>query len=161
MSELPAAIGRCQLRKVETFLESFRKNAKMIFDLLPKSILPPYYPSNVEPAYFILGCTWLGLPKLKFEFLDKLRKARAKAGMLWSKNAPDIPGNNQPPGYTIGGGYTKPLYDIPLYHKYRRSCPNTEFTIKNALWIDCHRWTTEETIHKNMDIFNSVYKSTL
>jgi len=157
MSELPAAIGRCQLAKVEKFLTSFKKNAELIFDLLPDGIEPPVYVKGDTPAYFILGCTWEGKPATKFKFLEKLHKRRGKVGLLWNKKTSDIPGANNPPGYIIGAGYNKPLYDIPLYQKYKRACPTTEDVISRALWIDIHRWTTTESIQTEMDLFRKVF----
>ena len=97
-------------------------------------------------------------PSLKQKFLESLWNRRKREKMLFSDKLPDIPGSNQPPGYTIGGGYSQPLYDIPLYQKYKRVCPNTEQYIKQALWIDIHRFTTDERIKKEMEIFNKVYK---
>lgn len=158
MSELPAAIGRCQLRKVEAFLESFKHNAKIIIDLLPNGIEPPFIMKEVTHGYFIIGCTWT-LGKKRAVFLDSLQKARSDAGMLYSKNTPDIPGNNQPPGYSIGAGYRKPLYNIPIYETFKRACQRAEKVIDSAIWIDIHRWTEEDKIHKEMDIFNSVYRT--
>ena len=160
MTEMQAAIARCQLKKLPMFLKQFKKNAELIFDLLPAGIEPPYIPKEVTHAYFILGCKYKGDVRNKQRFLQKLLSARRNAGLLWSKKTPDIPGSNNPPGYTIGGGYSQPLYELPLYRRYKRSCPNTERVIEEALWFDIHRWSSEEYIKKNMEIVNKVYRET-
>lgn len=161
MTEMQAAIARCQLKKLPTYLKMFKRNAEIIFDLLPDGIDPPYIPKEVEHAYFILGCKWKGDIVKKNLFLDKLYKVHKKSGLLFSKQAPDIPGSNQPPGYSIGGGYSQPLYDLPLYRRYKRVCYNTEEVISRALWIDIHRFTSEEKVKTEMELFQKVYRQTI
>ena len=155
-SEFSAAIARCQLTKLPKFLDNFERNARLIFDLLPNGIEKPYYPKEVKPAWFILGCMYKG--KHRNKFLEKLWEERRKARMLFSDKTPDIPGSNQPPSYSIGSGYKHLLHELPLYQKYKRKTPNADYVRNNIVWFDIHRWSDEERIKKNMEIVNRVYK---
>ena len=56
MTEVQAAFGRLQLKRLPKILESFKNNASFIFKNLPSFILPPVLPKNSSHAFFILGC---------------------------------------------------------------------------------------------------------
>jgi len=161
MTEVQAAFGRVQLKKIRDILKSFRNNAKYIIKNLPNGILPPFIPPNVQHSFLMIGCLYdekiVGVDKKTF--LDKLTKNRKK--ILQYDEKSDIKGINMKSGKIIGGGYSKPLYEIPVYRKFKpkNGCPNVEKVIKNALWMDIHRFRERDEISEELDIlFDTIRK---
>lgn len=142
MTEIQAAFGTVQLRKLPNLLKEYGSNAKIVMDNLPKGITPPYVSPDVEHSWYIIGCQIdeerLGISK------DKL-VAELEARFITMKR----------PGYVIGGGYKQPIYDWPHYRKFRRPCPVTEMLISTAFWTDIHRFKDEESVRGYMDRLNS------
>ena len=160
MTEAQAAFGRVQLKKIKQILKSFRNNAKYIMSHLPNGILPPFIPSNVEHSFLMIGCTYdekiVGVNK--GIFLEKLTKNRKH--ILQGDERSDIKGINMKSGKIIGGGYSKPLYEIPIYKKFKpkNGCHNVEVAIKKALWMDIHRFREREEILEELDILSDTVK---
>ena len=63
-------------------------------------------------------------------------------------------------GKIIGGGYSKPLYKIPTYKKFKpkNGCPNVEDAIKNAIWMDIHRFRQRDEILEELDILSDTIR---
>ncbi|HEV2193252.1 MAG TPA: DegT/DnrJ/EryC1/StrS family aminotransferase [Nitrosopumilaceae archaeon] len=160
MIEAQAAFGRVQLKKLKAILKSFRNNAKYIISHLPDGILPPFIPSNVEHSFLMIGCLYdeksVGINKKIF--LEKLTENRKH--LLQGDEKSDIKGINMKSGKIIGNGYSKPLYEIPMYRKYKpkNGCPNVEDTIKKALWMDIHRFREREEISEELDILSDTVR---
>jgi perosamine synthetase len=160
MTEAQAAFGRVQLKKMKAILKSFRNNAKYIIKNLPNGILPPFIPSNVEHSFLMIGCSYnekiVGVDKKTF--LGKLTENRKK--ILQGDEKSDIKGINMKSGKIIGGGYSKPLYEIPTYKKFKpkNGCPNVEDAIKNALWMDIHRFRERDEILEELDILSDTIR---
>ena len=63
-------------------------------------------------------------------------------------------------GKLISSGYVSPLYDIPMYKKFKPKggCKNVENVIKRSLWMDIHRFRTSEEISEELDILSETIK---
>jgi len=160
MTEAQAAFGRIQLKKINSILKSFRNNAKKIIKNLPNGIHPPYIHSKVEHSYLMIGCKYdqktIGVTREKF--LDKLTINRKK--ILEGDEKSDIKGINMRSGKLISAGYTIPLYNVPIFKKYKpkTGCKNTEDTIKKSLWMDIHKFRTNQEISEELDILKQTVK---
>jgi len=160
MTEAQAAFGIVQLNKINSILKSFRQNAKKIIKKLPNGINPPFIPSNVNHSFLIIGCQYdqkiIGTSREIF--LEKLTKNRKK--ILEKDETSDIKGINMKSGKLISSGYVSPLYDIPMYKKFKPKggCKNVENVIKRSLWMDIHRFRTSEEISEELDILSETIK---
>ena len=119
LTDVQAAFGLVQLKRLPKILKSFRKNAKYIMKNLPQIISPPVIPKDIDHSFLILGCKYdkkkAGIARDRF--LEKLTKNRKK--FLANEQASDIKGLNFRPGKIISSGYKTPQYNIPFYRKYR------------------------------------------
>jgi len=160
MTEAQAAFGRVQLKKINSILRNFRNNARYVFKNLPNGIFQPYIHPKVEHSFLILGCLFdekiVGVKRNIF--LEKLTKNRYH--FLKNDEKSDIKGINMKSGKLIGAGYSKPLYEIPVYRKFKpkQGCPNVEQIIKKSLWMDIHRFRTRNEISEELDILNDTVK---
>ncbi|GAF80743.1 unnamed protein product, partial [marine sediment metagenome] len=104
MTEIQAAIGRVQLRKLDSFITIRNKNAKYLSEATSnlKGINPPFVPEYCEPAFNY----WIGrldpdvLGITKTQFLDRFPRSKVL--------------------------YPKPLYKTKLFQKkiaYTKGCP--------------------------------------
>lgn len=104
MTEIQAAIGRVQLKKLDYFIKKRNENAKYLSDAVKKidGIEPPFIPKYCDPAFNY----WIGrfdpekLKMNKDEFIQKFPKSKVL--------------------------YPKPLYENDLFLKknaYPRGCP--------------------------------------
>ena len=62
-------------------------------------------------------------------------------------------------GKLISAGYSMPLYDIPIFKKYKPKggCKNTEEIIKKSLWMDIHKFRTQDEISEELDLDSRMY----
>lgn len=128
LSSLHAAVGLAQFRKLDRIIGQQVKNARQVIDALPKGIHPPTVPPNYTHTYYIIGCTCdRDFPREKF--IKDMEKAGVSTGM---------------PGSVVSLGYTQPLYRKPLLQSYMRLCPDAEDLCKRWLFIDCHRFKSDE-----------------
>lgn len=160
MTEVQAAFGRVQLKKINSILKSFRNNARYIFKNLPNGIIPPYIHLKVEHSFLILGCEFnekiVGVKR--DIFLEKLTKNRYH--FLKNDEKSDIKGINMKSGKLIGSGYSKPLYKILAYRKFKpkKGCPNVEQIIKKSFWMDIHRFRKHNEISEELDILKDTIR---
>ena len=156
MTEIQAAFGRIQLKKLPNILKSFRENAKFVIKNLPSGIIPPYISPNVNHSFLVIGCIFdekkIGLSREKF--LEKLTKNRRH--ILQGDKKSDIKGINMKSGKLISHGYTSPLYDIPVYKKFKpkNGCPNSEQFTKSSFWMDIHKFRSRDEIKEEIEILN-------
>lgn len=128
LTEMQAALGLVQLKKLNKFIKLQVENAKALFKIFPKEIHPPYIPDYAEPTFYIIGCLAdEDFPREKF--IEKLTEIKV---------------NKILPGATVGLGYTHTLMDLPLFRKFKRPCPIAENLVKHFLWFDIHRFLTKE-----------------
>lgn len=154
MTEIQAAFGRVQLKKIEKILKSFRNNAKLVIKNLPDGISPPYIHSNVNHSFLIIGCLYdekkIGVSREKF--LEKLTKNRSH--ILQGDKKSDIKGINMKSGKLISHGYNAPLYEIPIYKKFKpkNGCPNSKKFTETSLWMDIHKFRKIDEIKEELEI---------
>lgn len=134
MTEMQAAIGIEQLKKLDYFLEQQRTNAKILVDTLLEvdGIHAPDYSPDDQPTFYIIGCTTPNdFPR--DEFLAN----------LWNAGI-----NKNLPGATVSKGYTSTIMDLPLLMPYRKHCPFAESLVRRFLWFDVTRWRTKEEVEE-------------
>lgn len=147
LTELQAAIGIEQLKKLEWFNWLQFKNARYIMRNLPPQFEPPFIPANVLPTYFIIGTLFnenfpLGAGTSRSQFLEWC----TKAGL-----------NMKEPGRTVGPGYDKLIYQHPYFQhsavekgrETKVSCLTAEALIKRFVWFDIHRWRRLEDVQED------------
>lgn len=160
MTEAQATFGRVQLKKAKSILKMFQRNAKKIMKELPYGIFPPYTAPNVEHSYLMIGCLYdekiIGVSREKF--LKKLTANRKH--ILAGDEKSDIGGINMKSGKLISAGYTMPLYKIPVFKKFKPKmrCKNIEEIIKKSLWMDIHKFRTDDEISEEIDILNDTVR---
>ena len=156
MTEVQAAFGRIQLKKIKSILKMFRTNAKQIINKLPNGISAPYINHKVKHSFLVIGCLYdektIGVDRETF--LKKLTENRKHILEMDEKS--DIKGINMKSGKLISSGYTTPLYDIPLFKKFKpkEKCKNVEDIIKKSFWLDIHKFRTKQEISEEIDILN-------
>ena len=156
MTEIQAAFGLVQLKKIKKILKSFRENAKFVIKNLPTGISPPYIPSNVNHSFLIIGCLYdkkiIGVSREIF--LKRLTKNRNS--ILEHDKKSDIKGINMKSGKLISHGYSSPLYQIPIYKKFKPKniCTNAEKFTETSLWMDIHRFREKDEIKEEIEILN-------
>ena len=160
LTEVQAAFGRVQLKKARSIISTFQKNAKKIIKNLPEGITPPYVAPNVEHSYLMIGCLFdekiIGTTREKF--LKKLTQNRKH--ILAGDERSDIKGINMKSGKLISPGYTIPLYDIPIFKKFKpkHGCKNAEEIIKKSIWMDIHRFRSSDEISEEIEILNKTVR---
>jgi len=160
MIEAQAAFGRVQLTKINSILKKFRENARYVMEHLPNGIIPPYVPQNVDHSFLIIGCLFdektIGIDRKSF--LDKLTNNRKN--ILKNDEKSDIKGINMRSGKLISTGYSMPLYEIPMYRKFKPKggCPNAEEFVKKSFWLDIHRFRDKNEIENELDILHKTTK---
>jgi perosamine synthetase len=157
LTEMQAAFGRVQLKKLPKLLKTFKKNAKLIIKNLPPQIIPPEIPKNIEHSFFILGCKFDNDLSLisRDEFLKKLTNNRKK--FLKGESKSDIKGINFRPGKIIGPGYSSVQYGIPLYTKFKpkKKCHVGENFVKESIFLDIHRWRSTSEIKEELNFLQN------
>lgn len=160
MTEAQAAFGRVQLKKVNSILKSFKEKANKIMKKLPNGIEPPFIPKNVDHSFLMIGCLYdektVGTSREKF--LQKLLENRRH--ILAGDEKSDIKGINMKSGKLISAGYTIPLYKIPMFKKFKPKggLANTENIIKKSIWMDIHKFRTEQEISEEIDILHQTVR---
>lgn len=160
MTEAQAAFGRVQLRKAKSILKEFRSNAQKIINKLPNGINPPYIASNVKHSFLMIGCSYdekiIGVNREKF--LKRLTENRKH--ILAGDEKSDIKGINMKAGKLIYAGYSSPLYEIPIYRRFKpkNGCRNVENIIKKSLWMDIHKFRTQAETSEEIDILHSTVR---
>ena len=127
---------------------------------LPNGINPPFIGSNVKHSFLMIGCVYdektVGIDRKNF--LEKLTKNRKH--ILEGDEKSDIKGINMKSGKLISAGYTTPLYDIPLFRKFKpkNGCQNVEDIIQQSLWMDIHKFRTQNEISEEIDILHDTVR---
>jgi len=145
ITEIQAAIGIEQLKKLDFFLKLQKENANWIVENLPEGITPPYIPREAEPIYYIIGCLY-----------DEHKVGKTRDEVI--KALTDKGVNKNVAGNTVSKGYTQPLYKLPIFQKYARSCPNAEELCQKSFWLDIHRWCSLDEVKEKMQAIREVTK---
>jgi len=109
MTEMEAAVARCQLRKLPALLDARIKNALYLSDGLSEieGIIPPKILPNVKHVFYVQG--------FKFE-ADKVGVFRDVFIEAVKAELP-VMTLREDEGVLIGCGYVRPLYLQPLYQE--------------------------------------------
>lgn len=147
MTEIQAAIGRVQLRKLDHFNSVQVHNARYIMQHLPKGITPPYTNEKLGSVFFLIGCLYdekvTGMPRQLF--IDEC----VKRGVSQLR-----------PGRNIGSGYNQLIYDLPYFYPDRpvEKCKVAESLLPRFLWLDLHRWRELEEVKADLDTMKEILK---
>jgi len=110
MTEVEASIARCQLRKLDGFIESKQKNVKALDDAIidiPAITSSPIR-ANCTHSYYVQAFKW-NRNKADGLYRDKFIEAvKAELTPEEGRESESVP---------IGCGYIKPLYLFPLFQK--------------------------------------------
>jgi len=148
MTEAQAAVGRVQLRKLPDILKAFDEQMRYVTHHLPHFLLPSLMPRG--HSMMILACQYRGRDKQAY--MEQVSTARKKA---FGFTKSDIGDFNQRPGRIVSDG-ARPQYTIPMYKKYATRCPTAERFCEESIYIDIHRWRSDDEIRQEMEILNAV-----
>lgn len=153
MTEIEAAIARCQLRKLDGFIEAKRKNVKLLGDAIADipAIIPSPVRDNCSHVYYVQAFKW---DSDKADGLHRDKYIEAVKAELQPEEG------RESEGVPIGCGYIKPLYLFPLFQSQKLyggtdypwggvfyptlsyhenyapgSCPVAERLWKDELWL--------------------------
>jgi len=144
VTDMQAAIGVEQLKKLLGFIEKRKENFKMLYEGLrkyEKYIILPEATENSEPS-------WFGFPLLvredapftRDEIVNYLEESKIATRMLF------------------GGNLTKqPAYENVKY-KLIDSLKNTDLVMNNLFWIGVYPGITDEMIGYILKKFNELFK---
>lgn len=148
MSELNAAVGLEQFRHIKDLVVWQVERAKYIIDHLPEYLeYSPILSSQKETFtnQYLIGCHWISSKAgmSRDEFLSRMQKAGYDGGV---------------PRMNISGGYSKLVPGIKYYVKRRIALhlENSEYLVKNAVWIDWHRYP--RTIMEGVQLLENIRK---
>jgi len=112
MTEIEAAIARCQLRKLDGFVEARQRNAKLLGDAIADipAIKPSPVRDNCTHSYYVQAFKW-DSGKADGLHRDKFIEA-VKAELMPEEG-------RESEGVPIGCGYIQPLYLMPLFQNRR------------------------------------------
>jgi len=122
MSELLAAIGLAQLRKLQSFVDRRRKNAEFLNERLEVlgKVIPPKEPEGRKHAWYLYTLRLRGANAGKRnKVIEKLRSKNIEAAVY----------------------YESPLHLLPLYRelsKSRRPLPETEKACRQVFSVPVH-----------------------
>jgi len=114
MTEMEAAVGIEQLRKLPTLMKPWRERAHQISEELAEypGITPPFEQQDCESAYYVHACKFdeeiVGVPRNRF---IAALQAELPVTALRENDGP-----------LVSYGYVKPLYLQPIYQKRAAAC---------------------------------------
>lgn len=155
LTELQAAIGIEQLKKLDYFNSLQERNARHIIRHLPPQFDPPIFPPYAQPSYFIIGTLFHGTALVSAAFYDEHFLAEARNKFLdWCT---ETGLNKKEPGRTIGPGYDRLIYQHTYFRRFatekgretKVSCPVAEDLIRRFVWFDIHRWRVLEDVQED------------
>ena len=130
LTEIQAAIGLCQFKKLDFYNNCQIGNAKYLasqFKEIP-GLRPPCSLPQIKHVYSIFGA--------QFHPAESTGVTRTRL----IEDLTRLGYNRSLPGETIGAGYGELVYQLPCLSSYAAPCPIAEGLLKTALWIDLVRW---------------------
>ena len=140
MTELSAAVGLVQLKKLDKLNKKRRKNAGMLTNGIEKirGLAPPYVEKHVKHVFYqYVVSVEENYPLERNELADHLEKM----------------------GIGVAVHYPIPIYRQPLYHELgydKMSCPMAEESCKRVLSLPIHPSVTSEDIHYILDVLKKM-----
>lgn len=157
MTEIQAAIGRVQLKKIDNFIKIRNKNAMYLTEAVNKinGIDPPYIPDYCEPAFNY----WIGrfdpnkLGLNKTEFLNKFPKSK----VLYPKPLYETKLFKEKIAYPKGCPWSCPFYGKDIdYNKIE--LPIVKKVTKEIFALDIHPKMTKEGLDHNINSMQNLIK---
>lgn len=146
LTEIAAAIGIEQFKKLSLFIDVQKKNAEYLMKHLPKGIKPPYVAPNVYHPFWILGCQY-----------DKDEANMSRDNFIEILTKMGL--NKKQPGATVSNGYSELVYQLPALKRYERTCVVAESLLKTSLWLDLHRFpSSKDKMQSIIETMNDVLK---
>jgi dTDP-4-amino-4,6-dideoxygalactose transaminase len=145
LTEIQAAIGIEQLKKLDMFLKIQKENAEWIIENLPEALTPPRIPSYADPIYYIIGCIY-----------NKEKTEKSRDEII--KELTNVGVNKNVAGATVSKGYTQPLYKLPIFQKYAKHCPTAESLVQKFFWLDIHRWCPLSLVKTRMEAVRRAFQ---
>ncbi|MGA2790216.1 MAG: DegT/DnrJ/EryC1/StrS family aminotransferase [Candidatus Bathyarchaeia archaeon] len=140
MTELLAAVGTAQLKKLPSFLEKRRKNAEFLGEKLGVlgKVVPPKEPEGRKSAWYLYTLRLHGANAGKRnKIIEKLRSRNIEAAVY----------------------YESPLHLLPLYRERttsRRPLPETEKACRQVFSVPVHPRLTEAELNYIFDTMKRV-----
>jgi perosamine synthetase len=140
MTEVTAAIGVAQLRKLDTFNKKRRENAETLTKEIKKisGLLPPHAKDDVTHIFH----------QYVIRVLDNYLMDRDKLAEHLKKK-----------GVDVAVHYPTPVYRQPVYQELgyeETACPVTEETCKSVLSLPVHPSVTEENIRHILGVLREM-----
>ena len=132
MTDISAAIGLEQLKKLPSFLKKRRENAKF-YDKNLENVETPYVPDDVKHAYhqYTIKC------KNRDKLLEELKKNEIGFGIY----------------------YPKPLHKYPHLEKFgHNDLKVSERLVNEVVSLPVHPALTKEELEKVVDVINKAYQ---
>lgn len=139
MTDIGAAIGICQLIKLDEFNNNRVKNAKILTEGIKKikGLIPPYVKPNVKHVFHQYTVRVTEYSKIN---RDNLKQRLSKKG--------------------VGTGvyYPIPIHKQPLYKKlgYNNYLPNSEKAANEVISLPVHPSLTKEDLKRIVDVIKNV-----
>ena len=144
ITDMQAAVGVAQLMKLSSFIESRKKNFKLLYDGIKK-----------YDKYFILPKIELKADPSWFGFLLTVRK---DAGFMRDEIVKYLEDNKIATRMLFAGNIIKnPSFENVKYRVYI-NLKNSDFIMNNTFWIGVYPGLTEEMINYILRKFNGFFK---
>jgi dTDP-4-amino-4,6-dideoxygalactose transaminase len=157
MTEIQGAIGRVQLKRINSFIESRNKNARYLSKATSDitGIKPPFIPDYCEPAfnYWIgrINPDILGLTKPQF------LKAFPRSKVLYSKPLYKTKLFQEKIAYSNGCPWSCPFYGKEIDYK-KVNLPRVEKITQEIFALDIHPNISKEMLDENIEIMKDLAK---
>ena len=150
MTEIQAAIGRVQLRKIDSFISMRNKNARYLSEATSnlKGIKPPFIPGYCDPAFNY----WIGrldpdvLGITKTQFLDRFPRSK----VLYPKPLYKTKLFQEKIAYSKGCPWSCPFYNKEINYK-DVYLPIVEKVTQEIFALDIHPKISKESLDENIE----------
>ncbi|MHA1242068.1 MAG: DegT/DnrJ/EryC1/StrS family aminotransferase [Promethearchaeota archaeon] len=155
MTEIQGAIGRVQLKKIDSFISMRNKNAKYLSEATSKlnGINPPFVPEYCEPAFNY----WIGrldpdvLGITKTQFLNRFPRSK----VLYPKPLYKTKLFQEKIAYSKGCPWSCPFYNKEINYK-EVYLPIVEKVTQEIFALDIHPKISKETLDENIEIMTKI-----
>ncbi len=155
MTEIQGAIGRVQLKKIDSFISMRNKNAKYLSEATSKlnGINPPFIPEYCEPAFNY----WIGrldpdvLGITKTQFLNRFPRSK----VLYPKPLYKTKLFQEKIAYSKGCPWSCPFYNKEINYK-EVYLPIVEKVTQEIFALDIHPKISKESLDENIEIMTKI-----
>ena len=155
MTEIQGAIGRVQLKKIDSFISMRNKNAKYLSKATSNlnGISPPFIPEYCEPAFNY----WIGrldtgvLGITKSQFLKRFPRSK----VLYPKPLYKTKLFQEKIAYSKGCPWSCPFYNKEINYK-EVYLPIVEKVTQEIFALDIHPKISKESLDENIEIMTKI-----